>query len=294
MALPNEVKSRAFRSPIVAPDLPVREVPSASLADLVRMLAEGIADAQLSLDRASAELIIELLNTKVQIIPQITEQIINDEGQVSYQPAAPQEVSLLDIGITPTFYQFSQTTIEVAMDIKIVESESESTGDQLPQLSLFADTASVRSQRQYNRETNLSSKLTTTLIPVPKPLRLEPIRTTTGGTDPAIAKRQISEVNTLFAGIKTELLNYYSDKGEFPTTLAELEGTPVSGTYVAGFSYERIGNQLILQASMKDSAAPEIAGKTIRYTYYDNTWYCRSGEPNGVPETFLPNNCQHS
>jgi hypothetical protein len=114
------------------------------------------------------------------------------------------------------------------------------------------------------------------------------------GTDPAVVKGQISEVNTLFNGIKTELLNYYSDKGQFPSTLAELKGTPVSSTYVADFSYERIGNQLILQASMKDSAAPEIAGKTIRYTYYDNTWYCRSGEPNGVPETFLPNNCQHS
>jgi hypothetical protein len=168
--------SRSFREPIVKPDEPVQETPSVSFADLVRMLAEGIADAQASLDRTSAELVTELANTKVQIIPRLTETI-DEDGNIHYQPSPPQEVSLLEIGITPAFYQFSQATVEVAMDIKIVESTSES-GEKKGRKLLFADTSSLRFERKLNRDVKISSKLTATLVPVPMPLRLEPVRTT--------------------------------------------------------------------------------------------------------------------
>ena len=55
---------RAFRTPIVPAEIKVSKVPSTSFADLVRMLAESIADAQLSLDRASAEMLTELAETR--------------------------------------------------------------------------------------------------------------------------------------------------------------------------------------------------------------------------------------
>lgn len=168
--------SRAFRAPIIEPEVSVRETPSASFADLVRMLGEGIADAQASLDRASAELVTELANTKVKIVPHITETI-DENGNITFQQGEPQEVSLLDIGVTPTFYQFSQATVEVAMDLKIVESETES-GSGKRRFSLFADTASVRFERKLNRDVKVSSKLTATLVPVPSPVRLDPVRTT--------------------------------------------------------------------------------------------------------------------
>src|SRR5258705_12262973 len=115
--------SRAFRPPLVAADMPVREAPSVSFADLVRMMAEGIAAAQMSLDRASASLIVELANTKIDVIPRVEETIAAD-GSVSYKHDSPQLVSLLDLGVRPTFYQFSQATVEVVMDIKVVESEN--------------------------------------------------------------------------------------------------------------------------------------------------------------------------
>lgn len=177
MALPGDIKPRAFRPAIVGAEVAMSEV-STSFADLVRMLAEGIADAQVSLDRASAELITELANTKIQVVPHITETI-NEKGNITYQQGSPQEVSLLDIGIRPTFYQFSQATVEVAMDIKIVEGEIQSEEGKQRYFSLLADTTQVRFERKLNREINISSKLTVTLVPVPIPLRLEPARATT-------------------------------------------------------------------------------------------------------------------
>src|ERR671919_1394048 len=169
---------RAFRPPIVAPDVLVRETPSVSFADLVRMLAEGIADAQTSLDRASADLVQELAAATVKIVPRV-EEVIDEEGNVTYEQADPQEVSLLSLGVTPTFYQFSQATVEVVMDIKVVERLEEAGEGRRP-FGLFAGTASVRAERKLNRDVTVHSKLTATLVPVPMPLRLEPTRVTTG------------------------------------------------------------------------------------------------------------------
>jgi hypothetical protein len=171
--------SRIFRPPLVDPTIPVRETPSASFGDLVRMMAEGIADAQASLDRASAELVAELANTPIEIVPSVTETI-DAQGNVTYETAPPRTVSLLDIGVLPTFYQFSEATIEVVMDLHIVESEAESgqTEQKKKHWWLRADTASVRFERKLNRDVKTSSKLTAKLVPVPMPLRLEPARNT--------------------------------------------------------------------------------------------------------------------
>jgi hypothetical protein len=171
------VRIRSFRDPIVAPEVPVRESPSVSFADLVRMLAEGIADAQTSLDRASADLVEELAATTVSIVPQVTETI-DANGKVTYEQAEPQDISLLSLGLTPTFYQFSQATVEVVMDIKVVEQE-QVREDGKRNYGLFAGTADVRTERKLNRDVTVHSKVTATLVPVPMPLRLEPVRTTT-------------------------------------------------------------------------------------------------------------------
>ncbi len=170
------VRLRAFRQPIVEPQVPVQETPSVSFGDLVRMLAEGIADAQTSLDRASAELVEELAETTVSIVPRLTETIGAD-GKVTYADAERQDISLLSLGVTPTFYQFSQATVEVVMDIKVVES-LQVKEDGKRSYGLFAGTADVRSERKLNRDVSVHSKLTATLVPVPMPLRLEPVRTT--------------------------------------------------------------------------------------------------------------------
>jgi len=171
---PNDL--RAFRRPIVAAEIPIREVPSTSFADLVRMVAEGIADAQLSLDKASAEMLTELASTRVDVVRNITE-VIDEKGNITYKNGEPQQVSLLELGMLPTFYQFSQATVEVAMDLQIVESET-SSEEGKRRKTLFANTSSIRMERKLNRDVKIASKLTATLVPVPSPLRIEPARNT--------------------------------------------------------------------------------------------------------------------
>lgn len=165
----------AFREPIVSPATPVRETPSVNFGDLVRMLAEGIADAQTKLDEASAQLVAELAQTRVEIVPRVTETVDSD-GNVKFEQAQPQEVSLLDLGVSPTFYQFSEATVEVTMDLKLVESEEEAGKGK--RFGIFAGTTEVQAERKLNRDVSVCSKLTATLVPVPAPVRLEPVRAT--------------------------------------------------------------------------------------------------------------------
>lgn len=176
MLLRHDVKSVVLRPTLLPPSVPVREAQEASLADLIRMTAESVADAQTALDRASAGLVAELAQTRVPVIPSIRE-IISESGEVTFERADPVEVTLLDIGVMPTFYQFSQTVIEIAMDLKVTESLDES-GKRSGSFALRADTAGLRFERKLNRDVKVSSKVTATLVPVPMPLRLEPVRTT--------------------------------------------------------------------------------------------------------------------
>lgn len=170
---------RVLRRPLFDPATPVHETPSVSFPDLVRMVAEAIAEGQASLDRASAEMVSELAATPVQIVPAITETV-DEDGNVSFEQAPPRQVSLLELGVTPTFYQFSEARVEVVMDLKVVETEEE-RGSGKRRLGLFAGTSEIRAERKLMRDVTVSSKLTATLVPVPAPLRLEPVRVTRGG-----------------------------------------------------------------------------------------------------------------
>ncbi|RDD29264.1 hypothetical protein CR161_00280 [Prosthecochloris sp. ZM] len=170
------IKPQVFRDSLLSPSVRKQETQDASLADVIRLVAESVADAQTALDRASANLVTELAGQQVEVIPSITETIDSD-GNVKYSQAKPRKVSLLDIGVMPTFYQFSQTVIEIQMDLKISEELNEK-GIKSGRMALLADTAGIRFERKLNRDVTVSSKVTATLVPVPMPLRLEPVRTT--------------------------------------------------------------------------------------------------------------------
>ncbi|MBV5319920.1 MAG: hypothetical protein JZU72_03035 [Chlorobium phaeobacteroides] len=167
--------SPTIREPLFSPALKVKETEQASFADLIRLVAESVADAQAALDRSSASLLRELAETPVEIIPSITETI-SQGGEVTYKHGKPRTVSLLDLGVMPTFYQFSQTVIEIQMDLKITEATTESGTRK--GLVLLADTAAIRFERKLDRDVKIVSKITATLVPVPMPLRIEPVRST--------------------------------------------------------------------------------------------------------------------
>lgn len=161
-----------------------QETNDLSFADLVRLVAEGIMDAQTSLDRAAAETLVQLANTDVEVVTHLVERIQPD-GSVSYETRRGKR-TLLELGVLPTFYQFSEATVEVSMDLIIVEEqngggqEGGNGGDEPAPYNpykprLKASTRQVRLERQLQREVRSHSKLTARLVPVPRPLRLEPV-----------------------------------------------------------------------------------------------------------------------
>ena len=98
-----------------------QELLDVPLPEMVLKLALGIAEAQRALDENSVETSVALAETTVPIVLAVT-QVIAADGTVSFTQADPVDVSLLQIGLLPTFYQFSETTIEVTMDIKTTTS----------------------------------------------------------------------------------------------------------------------------------------------------------------------------
>jgi hypothetical protein len=104
---------------------------------------------------------------------------VTEDGSVVFTQGKAREVSLLELGLTPTFYAFREATVEVVMDVKVVEQETETTSGRERRFGLFANTRDVRTERKLNRDVTVHSKLTATLVPVPSPLRVDPTRTTT-------------------------------------------------------------------------------------------------------------------
>ncbi len=154
-------------------ETPGPELPDAPLTELLTQLAEAVAEGQAKLDLSSAEVVKELAETRVSVVPSIR-QIIQADGSVTYEQAQPIELSLLELGLQPTFFAFSEAVVEVAMDLKVVE-ETQSTST-AKKRRLFAGTQSLRTERKLNRNLQVSSKITAKLVPVPAPPLLVPSR----------------------------------------------------------------------------------------------------------------------
>ena len=172
-------------------------------ADLVRNLAFAIAEGQLALDRSSIETLQYLLTTQVDVVPEITEVIsaaprnvdVGGGKKVAYTGAnvtasgvAPVAMSLLQAGLQPTFYQFTEASIEVKLSIAIKRTEETSStggGSNVPVKGIlmraFASPVNYRTANTYSYAAEGSSVLRATLRPVPPPPRLTP-RTVTVNT----------------------------------------------------------------------------------------------------------------
>jgi hypothetical protein len=174
-------------------------------ADLVTNLASAIAEGQLELDRSAIDTLKFLVATKVDLIPEITEVIEPAPKQVEIGPsgakqiipytganitassAPPVTVNLLQAGLMPTFYQFTEASIEVKLSISIKrteETEPASGGSnpgpvkyarlQLYKTKAFASPVNYRTSSTYSYTAEGSSVLRATMKPVPPPPRLTP------------------------------------------------------------------------------------------------------------------------
>lgn len=155
-----------------------QELLDVPLPDMVVKLALGIAEAQRALDENSVETAQALAETTIEVVPVVTQTIAAD-GTVSFGQAEPIEMSLLQVGLNPTFYQFSEATIEVTMDIKTTTSRETNIKVGVKANVGFAMwSASVRldvaHNRKFSKEVRGTSRLFTRLVPVPPPPRIFP------------------------------------------------------------------------------------------------------------------------
>lgn len=155
-----------------------QELLAVPLPEMVLKLSLGIADAQRALDESSCNTAKMLADTTVPLVMAVTQTIASD-GSVSFSNADPVDVSLLQIGLLPTFYQFSEATIDVTMDIKTTTStETNIKVSASAKVGFGCFSASINVEASHNRkfgkEVHGTSHLITKMVPVPPPPRLAP------------------------------------------------------------------------------------------------------------------------
>lgn len=178
--------------------------------DMVFKLANAIAQGQRRLDRASLDTARALARARVRVIPEIFEIIEpGDVRTINGVPITgvnvrneigdPANFTLLQAGLTPTFYQFTESVIEVKISIShrsevsretevgaefetSVETEAEASANfflfggsaSVKTSTTFASHVNYKSSSTYTYSAEGSSLLRTTLKPVPPPARLIP------------------------------------------------------------------------------------------------------------------------
>lgn len=155
-----------------------QELLAVPLPEMVMKLGLGIAEAQRALDENSVETASMLAETTVPLVMAVT-QVIAADGSVTFTNADPVDVSLLQIGLMPTFYQFAEATIEVTMDIKTTSSrETNVKVSAKAKVGFACWSASVNTEvshnRKFGKEVHGTSRLMTKMVPVPPPPRIAP------------------------------------------------------------------------------------------------------------------------
>lgn len=190
-----------------------QELLDVPIADLVRDLAAAVAEGQLALDRASIETLRFLADpaNAIDLVPAITEVITATstpvkvgDGQVNVpgvavqqQPVQTVKTPLLQAGLLPTFYQFSEALIEVKLSISIQQASEAETEGKRPgfyagrRALVRASPVNFRSASTYSYNATGSSLLRVVMKPVPPPPRLLPDLVSVNATvNPPVVNRQ--------------------------------------------------------------------------------------------------------
>jgi hypothetical protein len=160
---------------------------------MVLQLALAIARGQAALDRTSIETARQLSRTRFDVLTEIVDEINpvvrTSPGGVTYTGAQVTSnfnftsMSLLQAGLFPTFYQFTESIIEVKMAIS-AKTSSEFSLEVHAEAGFAYYSASVDAKysQSYSYSVDGSSLLRTTLRPVPPPARMVPRTVTVDAT----------------------------------------------------------------------------------------------------------------
>lgn len=181
--------------------------------EMIFKMANAIAQGQRRLDKASLDTARALAKAKVKVIPEIFEiveaQKLSDSAdgtlptgagdastiKVSSVAGKAIDMTLMQAGLLPTFYQFTESLIEVKISIShrssssrefeagsefemSTEAEAHGSlfgfGGSASVSTTFASHVNYKSSSTYEYSAEGSSLLRTTLKPVPPPARLVP------------------------------------------------------------------------------------------------------------------------
>lgn len=139
---------------------------------LIKNIASGIANAQIELDRSSAQVALMMSGT-------------NEEDRIDFNG---ESLSLFDLGLRPTFYQFVDTVIEIKIVVSMTTSTSSEHSSSRTKkkakvgisfwsasasASVSTSTVTAKYARKYDYSVEGSSLVRTKLVPVPPPAILE-------------------------------------------------------------------------------------------------------------------------
>lgn len=169
------------------------------MGDMISQMALAIAEAQLALDESGVRQA-ELMSGRV-VMRDEQGKFIDETGAPSTTPhfydslvffgyrrsadgttTTPERVSMMELGFTPTFYQFVDTLIEVKIAIKMTEETTQTRTEKgylrsskfsATRHGLFYSTSvtpvDATYSSKYNYSAEGSSLLRTKLAPVPPP-----------------------------------------------------------------------------------------------------------------------------
>ena len=191
----------AFRLPSTGIGQQLLNVP---MGDMIRQMAFAIADAQMELDESSirvAELmsgryplrdedgiLVDEDGDKVDEPVYVDSRVYFGETENAQGDPVPQQMSMMELGFTPTFYQFVDTLIEVKIAIRIsreseygVKSQTKTSSWRArgktrsggPGIVVSTTTVDASYSSKYSYSAEGSSLLRTKLVPVPPPAILE-------------------------------------------------------------------------------------------------------------------------
>jgi hypothetical protein len=193
------------------------ELASVPFGKMIYDMASAIARSQVALDKASIQLVKVLASTTFDYVPDVVETLTPQPRQVKGVGGAPVmdsqgnpimvtgvmvstdvgtsfPLTLLQAGVNPTFYAFTNSTIEVKMSISSTQ-ESSNTFSVGVSVTASADflfaSGSVTSHvnfsaaNKYSYSVTGSSSMSTTLAPVPPPKNMMPRFFLVNAIDPA-------------------------------------------------------------------------------------------------------------
>lgn len=185
------------------------ELASVPFGKMIYDMASAIARSQTALDMSSIELVQVLANTKFDFVPDVVETLTPEPRQVQVLvDGAPQgltdahnnpvmvtgvhvdcdvaptfPLTLLQAGVNPTFYQFTNSVITVKMSVTSTTETAATIGvtsDITQKRDFFFDSGSVTSHvnasfsAKFSYSVEGSSSLSTTLACVPPPKAIMP------------------------------------------------------------------------------------------------------------------------